>query len=122
MKLWHPPTYIGFQAPVPPPPDYSSPAAVNARIREFCGRAWFAKALSDKAFAQVYGDFRLALGRVLADQQPDEELAAPKPAGGRPCPIEDWHVSKWTVVRGKRGYELAPRDGSTPTKRKRKAA
>src|SRR5262245_38093231 len=114
MKLWHPPTYIGFQAPVPPPPDYSSPAAVNARIREFCGRAWFAQALADKVWAKTYGEFRAALLARQLDQA-DEELVAPTaPSPSAPCPVEDWHDSKWRIVRGK--------DGALTLKRKRKAA
>lgn len=55
--LWQPPTYIGFQAPVPKSPDYSTPAKVNARIREFCGTPWLAEAAADKSFAKLYREF-----------------------------------------------------------------
>src|SRR5262245_54947864 len=107
MKLWHPPTYIGFQAPVRPPPGWSSPAAVSARIREFCGRAWFAKAMADKAFASLYGEFRLVCERAGADA--DEII---KPAARLACPVADTHVSKWQVVRKGHRWTLKLRKGT----------
>lgn len=86
-SCWRPPTYIGFQAPVPPPPDYSTPKAVNDRIREFCGKPWLST--SDKAFAKAYKEFR-------------------KVTPAMRCAIEDWHTSKWEVIRKDGELTLAP--------------
>lgn len=80
-RLWAPPKYIGFQAPVPPPPDYSTPAKVNARIAEFCGHSFLHKAAGDKSFGKVLKAFR-----------------AQVPA--QACAVEDWHVSRWEIVEG----------------------
>lgn len=72
--LWQPPTYTGFQAPVPKSPDYSTPAKVIARIREFVGHQagwsenthsmvtrwdtqWFVPATRDRSFAKLYREF-----------------------------------------------------------------
>ena len=78
-SCWTPPTYIGFQAPVPPAPDYSTPKAVNARIREFCGTPWLST--SDTSFKRVWKAFRA----VVAPMR---------------CRIEDTHQSKWRIARG----------------------
>lgn len=74
-SLWKPPTYIGFAAPVPKPPDYSTQAKITARCWEAAGgRPDFLTA--DKSFAKALKAFR--------------QVAAPIP-----CPAEDWHEPKW---------------------------
>jgi hypothetical protein len=105
MKLWQPPKYIGFQAPVPPPPDYSTPAAVQARIREFCGRAWFTP---DSGFRMLYQELRRAIAATACDEEPSGRAGA--------CPVADWHRSKWRVVREGNAWTLKP------AKRARKVA
>jgi len=53
LTLWRPPRYIGFQAPVPKPPDYSTRAKVTA----LCGgnvAAWLKPAVADKSFSKLY--------------------------------------------------------------------
>lgn len=76
QSCWRPPTYIGFQAPVPPPPDYSTPARVNARIAEFCGHPFTHKAAGDKSFGKLLKAFRAVVPRMV-------------------CPVADTHRPRW---------------------------
>jgi hypothetical protein len=72
---------------VPVAPDYSTPAAVAARIRQ--GGTGNAVTV-DTGFARIYRAFR--------------KVAAPAPVR-----LADLHVSRWRVVRGSDGrYDLAP--------------
>lgn len=74
---------------VPPPPDYSTPAAVTKRCRE--GGLW-------SPFAHQ------SFKRVGAWWEPDASFrtlyrAFRKVAPAVVCRVEDTHVSKWRVVR-----------------------
>jgi len=68
----------------PASPDYSTPAAVTARIRE--GGTLEARAIvaSDTGFARLYRAFRKASPALV-------------------CRVEDLHVSRWRIVRDTAG-------------------
>jgi hypothetical protein len=85
--LWTPPKYIGFQAPVPAPPDYSTAKKVTARCWEAAGKPWTAKAAADRSFAKLMKDFRVSV---------------PK---GRKCPVKDRHNPRWEYRRVDNKYQ-----------------
>src|SRR5262245_34659316 len=87
-----------FGAPVPPPPDYSTPAKVNARIREFCGTHWLNA--TDKSFGKLLKAFRAVVPLL-------------------PCPVVDTHVSKWEVALVNGELTLVPRRAPEPPAVKR---
>jgi hypothetical protein len=73
----------------PAAPDYSTRAAVDARIRE-AGTPELRAVAADAAFARLYRAFR---------------KVAPPIA----CRLEDLHVSRWRVVRDTAGrYDVMP--------------
>ena len=95
------PSIVGAALRVPPPPDYSTPKAVTARIYEAAHsetRAMLA-ASRDTKFRGLYREFRKAAGNPSA------------------CRVEDLHVSKWDVVMGTDGkWDLAPAKPKTQAK------
>jgi hypothetical protein len=75
---------------VPPSPDYSTRAAIDARIREAGTPQARATVVTDTGFARLYRAFR-------------------KVAPATVCRVEDLHVSHWRVVYVAFGrYELVP--------------
>jgi len=98
-SLWKPPTYVGFQAPVPPPPDYSTPKKVTARCLEgagnAAGRAWFTTAVTDRSFAKAMKDFRATVPKMK-------------------CTVQDTHRPKWEYRRIDGKYERRALRGRGP--------
>jgi hypothetical protein len=88
QSLWTPPKYIGFQAPVPAPPDFSTSAKITARCWEAAGgRPWTAKAAGDRSFAKLMKDFRATV---------------PKRSK---CPVKDRHNPRWEYRRVDNKYQ-----------------
>lgn len=93
---------------VPPPPDYSTPAAVSARCWEAGTRATddLRAAGKDTTFRRAYRELRKAVPAL-------------------PCRVEDRHVSRWRIVRNTDGaWTLAPVEQSTeqPARPRRRRA
>jgi hypothetical protein len=68
----------------PASPDYSTRAAVDARIREAGTQELRANVVTDTAFARLYRAFRKASPALV-------------------CRVEDLHVSRWRIVRDAAG-------------------
>lgn len=83
---------------VPPPPDYSTPAAVTARAWEAGSHSWPKKYTEDRTVARAYRAFRAATG-AWVDPTP---LMPHHPKVGR-----KWTPAKLAAARAKLAKERA---------------